>query len=168
MIRPQYPMHKSCAATSSRQHLASKCSEQVSNTCISSRLCCNGLVKCSLPAQAMVYRTLLSGLAEACLADLALGLFTMHMLDPKRELSRPVSSCLAPHAQHAILTAHQNITLHPLCLVSAAKSSLDSHTNVVVTSYFPGASILWHVTPPSLAKISRMYCRSESILGSRA
>ena len=50
----------------------------------------------SLPVQAMMYRTLLSGLAEACSSGLASGLFTMHMLDPKRDLSRQVSSCLAP------------------------------------------------------------------------
>ncbi len=74
----------------------------------SSRPCCDGLVRCSLPAQAMVYRTLLSSFAEACSPGLASGLYTMHLLDPKRELSRQVSSCLAPHAQHAVLTA----TLH--------------------------------------------------------
>ena len=50
----------------------------------------------ALPFQAMMYRALLSGFAEACSSCMASGLFTLHMLDPKRELSRQVDSCLVP------------------------------------------------------------------------
>ena len=56
------------------------------------------LEKLLMPVQAMVYRTLLSGLAEACSPRSASGLYTMHMLEPKRDLSKQVSSCRAPRA----------------------------------------------------------------------
>jgi len=68
----------------------------------------------------MVYKTLLSGLAQACSSDLASGLYAMHRLNPKRDLSKGVCGYFPPFvvSEAAALYCSPNIYQF-LCLAAA-------------------------------------------------
>lgn len=59
--------------------------------------------------QVMMYRTLLGNFADSCSAKTAAALFTMHGLDPKRSLGKPVSTAICSPTYAVISSVSANV-----------------------------------------------------------